>query len=898
MTRLRILLSRALAVFRRAEIEAEMNEEIRSHVEELEEDYRRSGLSAQEARRRALLAFGGLEQIKERYRDRYRLPVLDSVLQDIVFAARMFVKQPGFTVTASVTLALAIGGNTAIFSIVNAVLLKPAPFPDPDRVVMFMTTGPGTPVSITSPARFQYLRTLSTIQDAAAFQTGDAGVLTYTAGTVTESLHHAEVSADYFKLFEVPTVQGRGFSREEDLPNGPKVALISYNLWARRFASDPNIIGQKLQLSGEPYVVIGIVGPAFDASEFGPVPEVWTAFQLDPNSSDQGQWFQAAARLKPGVTLREAQEEFKKAEADYRQVFPDALLPGVGFSVEPIQQALVGNAEATLLVLFSAVSLVLLIACANVANLLLIRATTRKREIAIRTALGAGRARIIRQLLTETVLLTLAGGSLGMLFGVWSVRTLLSINTAGLPRVGEDGALVNVDWRVLTFTLLVSLGTGLAFGLIPALQGSRSDLNPSLKESARGTGASLRQNYIRSMLVIVEIALSVTLLIGCSLFIRAELALTAVDSGFQPTNVLTMRTYVTKERSLHTADVAQVVNEGVDRIRSLPGVVDVAAASSLPLQLAPGGPFRIIGRPIVNGRFHGAALWTEISSGYFQVFRIPIKRGRAFTNRDNASAPPVVIINESMAKRYWANGDDPLNARILIAKGFAKQFDDEPERQIVGIVGDVRDRGLNLGPGPSMYVPQAQVPDAVTARGANSFPIAWVIRGSVAPSSLSRAIEEQLRQVTGQPLAEIQTMDNVVSSSISRQRFNTLLMTVFACLALALAAIGTYGLIAYSVQQRTPEIGIRLALGAKAAEVQRIIVLRGMRLVVFGVLIGTPLAFSLTKFIQRFLFGVKPRDPFTFVTVTVVVSATALLAVWLPARRASRTSPVDALRYE
>jgi putative ABC transport system permease protein len=897
VTRIRTLLSRACAVFRRDEIETEMNEEIRSHVEELEEDYRRSGLSAQEAHRRAVLAFGGIEQVKERYRDRYRLPALDSVLQDIVFATRMLVKHPGFTVTGIVTLALGIGGNTAIFSIVNAVLLKPAPFPDPDRLVMFMTTGPGTQVSITSPARFQYLRTLSTIQDAAAFRTGDTGVLTYTAGTVTESLHRAQVSADYFKLFAVPIVQGRGFSRE-DLPNGPKVVLIGYNLWARRFASDPNIIGETLSLSGEPYVVIGIVGPTFDASEFGPVPEVWTAFQLDPNTTDQGQSFQAAGRLKPGFTLQEAREEFKKAAADYRQVFPNALLPGVGFTVEPIQQALVGNASETLLVLSGAVSLVLLIACANVANLLLMRATTRKREIAIRALLGAGRARMIRQLLTESILLSLAGGSLGILFGIWGVRRLLSVNTAGLPRVGEDGALVDVDWRVLGFTLLISLGTGILFGLIPALQGSRSDLNASLKESGRGMGASFKQKYFRSTLVVVEIALSVTLLIGSSLFIRTQLALSSVDSGFQTTNVLTMRMYLTKQRSLHTADVAQVVNEGVDRIRSLPGVVDVAATSSLPLQLAPGGPFRIMGRPLANGPFHGGALWTSISSGYFQVFRIPIRRGRAFTDRDDASAPPVVIINESMAKHYWTKGDDPLNARILIAKGLAKQFDDEPERQIVGIVGDVRDRGLNLEPGPSMYVPQAQVPDAVTARGANNFPIAWVIRGNVAASSLSRAIQEQLRQVTGLPLSEIQTMDNVVSSSISRQRFNTLLMTVFACLALALAAIGTYGLMAYSVEQRTPEIGIRLALGAEAADVRRMIVLQGMRLVVFGVVIGVPLAFNLTKFIQGFLFGVEPWEPVTFVTVPVVVSVTALLAVWLPARRASRTSPIDALRYE
>jgi putative ABC transport system permease protein len=457
VTRIRTLLSRACAVFRRDEIETEMNEEIRSHVEELEEDYRRSGLSAQEAHRRAALAFGGIEQVKERYRDRYRLPALDSVLQDIVFATRMLVKHPGFTVTGIVTLALGIGGNTAIFSIVNAVLLKPAPFPDPDRLVMFMTTGPGTQVSITSPARFQYLRTLSTIQDAAAFRTGDTGVLTYTAGTVTESLHRAQVSADYFKLFAVPIVQGRGFSRE-DLPNGPKVVLIGYNLWARRFASDPNIIGETLSLSGEPYVVIGIVGPTFDASEFGPVPEVWTAFQLDPNTTDQGQSFQAAGRLKPGFTLQEAREEFKKAAADYRQVFPNALLPGVGFTVEPIQQALVGNASETLLVLSGAVSLVLLIACANVANLLLMRATTRKREIAIRALLGAGRARMIRQLLTESILLSLAGGSLGILFGIWGVRRLLSVNTAGLPRVGEDGALVDVDWRVLGFICSFRLG--------------------------------------------------------------------------------------------------------------------------------------------------------------------------------------------------------------------------------------------------------------------------------------------------------------------------------------------------------------------------------------------------------------------------------------------------------
>ncbi len=389
-----------------------------------------------------------------------------------------------------------------------------------------------------------------------------------------------------------------------------------------------------------------------------------------------------------------------------------------------------------------------------------------------------------------------------------------------------------------------------------------------------------------------------TLLIGSALFIRAQLALNTIDPGFQTTNVLTMRMSFTGQRFLHTADVAQVVHEGLDRIRSLPGVVDAATASSLPLQMAPGGPFRIVGRPLTNGPFHGGALWVSISSGFFDVFKIPIERGRAFTDRDGASDPPGVIINESMAKQYWAKGDDPLNERILIGKGFAKQFDNEPERQIVGIVNDVRDRGLIYEPGPTMYLPQAQAPDAVTLSGVNIFPMAWVIRANAAPSFLSREIQEQLRQVTGLPVSDIQTMDNVLSVSVSRQRFNTLLMSVFASAALLLAAIGIYGLMAYSVEQRTPEIGIRLALGADGAAVRQMILLQGMRLAFFGVVIGVPLAFSLTKFIRGFLFRVEPHDPVTFVMVPVVVSASALLAVWLPARRASRTSPMDALRYE
>jgi predicted permease len=869
-----------------------MEEELQLHLELAAEDMRRRGNTPDDAARAARLQFGALAQAMEAMRDQRGIPWLDDLIRDVRHALHSLRRSPVFTAVALLTLALGIGGNTAVFSIVNTVLLKPVPLPDSDRLVMFMRTSPGGQGSLVSPTRFQYLRRQSSIQDAAAFR---RGTIRYTGGELPEQLYWAQVSAEYFKLFGAPIVKGRGFSVEEDLPNGPKAALISYSFWTQRFASDPNVVGKKISLNDEPHIVIGVVGPTFDFRDFGPALDVWTAFQFDPNTNDQGQYFQAAGRLKPEVTLQQAKEEFKKSAAEYREKFPNEISPSVGFTVEPIQQVLVSNARQTLFVLFVAVTFLLLIACANVANLLFMRASSRKREIAIRASLGAGRARIIRQLLTESVLLSVPGGLLGILLGVWGIRVLLSVNTAGLPRVGAGGAFVNVDWRVLGFTLLISLVTGILFGLIPALQASRADLNSNLKESGRGLGSGFRQNRFRSLLVVVEIALAVILLTGSALLIRTQLALVSVDPGFQTAKVLTMRMSLTGPKFLRSAALAQVVSEGVARIHSVPGVVSAAAACCLPLQLGPGGPFRIMGRPLVRGPFHGTAAWSAISPGYFEVFSIPIKRGRDFTDRDDSSAAPVVIINESMAKRFWVRGDDPLTARLLIGKGLIKQFDDEPVRQIVGIVGDARDQGLNFEPEPRMYVPQAQVPDAANARGAS---LAWVIRGEVAPLSLSRAIQEQLRQVTGAPASDIQTMDDVVSVSTSRQRFNMLLMTVFACAALAVAAIGIYGLMAFSVEQRRPEIGIRLALGAKQNRIQWMIVLQGMRLAVIGVIIGLSFGLNLTSFIRGFLFRVEPWDPLTFVTISLVVSASALLAVWLPARRANRINPIDALRYE
>jgi putative ABC transport system permease protein len=824
---------------------------------------------------------------------------METLLKDLKHAFRMFRQNRAFTIAAVAALALGIGANTAIFSVVNAVLLKPVPFPEPDRLVMFMNTSPQGQGAAASPAKYQHWREqTSVVQDAAAFRTG---IVNLTGSGFPEQLRSAQVSADYFRLFGAPIIEGRGFSAEEDLPNGPRVALIGQGLWTRRFGSDPAIVGKTISLSGEPYDVIGIVGSSFDVSEFGPAPDVWTAFQLDPQTTDQGHYFQAAGRLKPGVALEQAQARFKLSADEFRTKFPNALGPNpanAGFTVQPFREAFVRNVRPILLVMVVAVSFVLLIACANVANLLLVRATTRKREIAIRAAIGAGRRRIIRQLLTESVVLSLAGGALGLVLGVAGIRALLSINTAGLPRVGLNGSLVGVDWRVLTFTLTVSLATGILFGLIPALHGSKTDLNVALKESSGRSGTGFRQNRIRSLLVVTEVALALILLIGSALLIRTNVALAAVNAGFDPHNVLKMDMSLTGPRFMTSSSIDLLINDGVERLRALPGVEFASATCCVPLEGGYGLPFRIVGRPLQQGPFHGGGGWLTISPGYFDVFKVPVKRGRAFTERDNASGPPVVVINEALARQFWKDGGDPLNDRLVIGRGVMREFADEPERQIIGVVGDVRGGGLNNEPGPTMYIPQGQVPDAVNALNARISTMKWVVRTRVEPYSLSGAIQEQLRQATGLPVSEIRSMEEVVSRSTSRQRFNMLLMTVFGSAALLLAAIGIYGLMAYSVEQRTQEIGIRLALGAEATRVRRMVVFQGMRLAIVGVVVGIASAFGLTRFIATFLFGVQARDPIIFVGIPILLTTVAFLAVWLPAARASRVDPLVALRYE
>jgi putative ABC transport system permease protein len=819
---------------------------------------------------------------------------MSTLLQDLKHSLRAFLQSPGFVLTVIATLAVGIGANTAIFSVLNAVLLKPIPFYDPDRLVMMMNTSPQGPAA--SPAKFQHYREqTSVIQDVSAFR---GNVVNYTGGAFPEQLRSGQVSADYFRLFGAPVILGRTFSAEEDRPHGPQVAVIGEGLWKRRFGGDRNVIGKSISLSGSPYVIVGVVASSFDISEFGPKPDVFIPFQLDPNTADQGHYFSAAARLKPGITLAQAQAKLKLSAQDFARKFPRVLGPNAGFTVTPFQEAIVGNVRLSLLVLAGAVGLVLLIACANVANLLLVRASGRRRELAIRAAIGAGRGRIIRQLLTDSVLLGLVGGVAGLALGLIGIRALLAVNTADLPRLGDKGTLVGADWRVLLFTLLISIGTGILFGLIPALQSSRANLSSSLKETSGRTGTGFRQNKARSLLVVTEVALALLLLVGCALLIRTSVALRAVAPGFDPNNVLTMQMSLTGPRFQKADGVEQLVRAGAERLRALPGVEIASATCCIPLQGGYGLPFNIVGRaPEANSPFTGGGGWMTVSPGYFEVFKIPVRRGRAFTERDDKAGAPVVMINESMAKQFWKKGD-PLNDQIIIAKGVMREFATETPRQIVGIAADSHDNGLNRDPGPKMFVPQAQVPDAANALNVSISPMVWVVRTKIAPAALSSAIQDQLRQITGLPVSDVRTMDEVVSLSTSRERFNTILMTVFGSSALLLAVIGIYGLMTYSVQQRTQEIGIRLALGAEARDVRNMVVMQGMRLVLIGVVIGIASAFGLTRLLASFLFGVKPMDPIAFTAIPILLSGVAWLAIWLPALRASHLDPVEALRYE
>ena len=557
---------------------------------------------------------------------------------------------------------------------------------------------------------------------------------------------------------------------------------------------------------------------------------------------------------------------------------------------------MVGDTRTPLLMLLSAVMLVLLIACANVANLLLARASGRKREFATRAALGAGRSHVIRQLLAESLLLSISGGLLG-LFGGYARRSSVARREyCGLPRLGENGSAVALDMRVLLFTLGVSLLTGILFGLVPAVSASRPNLIASLNESGSRIGTGFRSASFRSVLVVTEIALALVLAIGSTLLIRTYLKLQAVDPGFDTHHVLTMAMSISGSRFQTSAPVTQIIRQGTERIKTIPGVAEVAAGNGLPLQGAFGMPFDIVGRPKGNAPFSGDAEYYSVSWSYFGALKIPLLRGRTFTDHDDASAPGVMIINEAMAKQYWPNGD-PLRDRLQKAPGAGPAFA-EPPRQIIGIVGDTRD-APNRDPFPTMYIPLAQMPDGETALNSRVAPLWWIVRTNSNSQTLVTQVTSALREATGGlPVAHIRTMDEIDRLTISQQRFNMLLLTVFGASGLLLAAAGIYGLIAFSVEQRTQELGIRMALGAQASQLRNMVLGQGMVLTGFGVVIGIGAAFWLTRFLASFLFGVKAWDPLAFVLTPLLLSVVALAAAWIPAVRATRVDPMTALHFE
>jgi putative ABC transport system permease protein len=818
---------------------------------------------------------------------------MNSLLQDLRYAIRILLKSPSFTAVAVLTLALGIGANTAIFSVVNKVLLQPLAYPEPDRLVALELSGPQGNANITSIPKYETWRAQTQVfQYVAAYDLGGPGV-NLTGGDRPEQLKGIHVSADYFSVFGATTIAGRPFTPEEDRPGGPNVVVIGNALWRSRFGADPKLVGSKILLGGQPYVVAGVLRPDFNSD---PKADIYLPLRADPNSTDQAHYLRATARLRPGVTLGMAHTAMERAAQEFKQKFPNSLGPQGSFTAEPLRDTVVSNVRKALLVLLGAVGFVLLIACANVANLLLARATVRRREIAIRASIGAGRTRIIRQLLTESVLLSLAGGALGLLLGYAGVRALLAINPGNIPRIGENGSEVTLDWAVLLFTFLVSLVTGVLFGLIPAFQTSRADLNLALKESGYRAGGA-RHNKSRSVLVISEIAMALVLLVGATLLIRTFMALRNVDPGFDARNVLTMEMSLTGSRFEKTAGVTQLVRDAEQRVQALPGVEFLASTCCLPLEGGFGLPFTIESRPLADGPYHGGADYRTISPHYFEVFHIPILRGRTFNDRDDASATPVVLINEGMAKQYWKDAD-PIGQRITIGKNVGPEFN-EPPRLIVGIVGDVRDNGLNRNPEPVMYIPVSQVPDGVTALNNRIIPVTWLVRTRVGPVSLSDRVQRELREASGGlPVAHVRSMEQVRVESTSQTDFNMTLLGVFAGIALLLAAVGIYGLMAYSVQQRVQETGIRMALGASSADVRRMVVSQGMRLVLVGLVLGIGSAFALSRILTSFLFGVKPWDPATFILVAAVLSAIALLATYFPARRATRVDPMAALRYE
>ncbi|HLY15810.1 MAG TPA: ABC transporter permease [Bryobacteraceae bacterium] len=823
---------------------------------------------------------------------------MENLLADLRHAYRVFLKSPGFTAIAVAALALGIGANTAIFSVINVVLLKPLPYPEPDRIMEISRSFPGGSGGSSSIPKFNTWRKNDVFEAIAAYDFSGVGVSV--GGTDhAEQVKAIHVTSEYFTVYGVSPTLGRTFTAQEDVPNGPNLAVVSNQFFSRRMGGDLRLVGQPMEIAGAPTIVLGVMPATFQSD---PPADIFIPLQPDPNSSNQGHYLRIAGRLKPRVTLEAARAQMKIVGERFRQANPKWMDKTESVAVVPLQQAVVGDARLPLLILLGAVGFVLLIACANVANLQLARAASRQREMAIRTAVGASRLRIVRQLLTESVVLGMAGGVLGFLIGAWGVRALLTIAPGDLPLINDAlhsaSTVSALDWRVLCFTLAISVATGILFGLFPAAHVSRMDVNSSLKDTNSRSGTGRHQNVARGFLVVSEIALAVILLVGAALMIRTFASLSAVNPGFDPHNMLTMQASLSSGRYGSTAQVDSLVRAMTQRLESLPGVQFAACTLMLPVEGGVDLPLNIPGKPPAKGNtYNGDEQWRYVSAHYFSAFKIPLMRGRAFNEHDDGKSAPVVIINDAMAKKYWQK-EDPIGHSMILGKGLGPQFE-EPAREIVGIVGNVRENGLTDSNQPVMYVPQAQITDGLTQFANKVVPLSWAVRTAMEPTALTSPILHEFQAFDSRvPVAKFRTMEQVISNSTARQNFNMLLLTIFAGVALLLAAIGIYGLMSYSVEQRQQEIGIRVALGASGGAMLRMVIVRGMALAGIGLAVGLAAAYGLTRVLASLLFGVKANDPIAFSAVALTLAMVAFMAAYIPARRATKIDPIVALRYE
>lgn len=817
--------------------------------------------------------------------------------QNVRYAIRTLLKNPAFTLIAVIALALGIGANTAIFTVVDRVLLRPLPYEHADRLVdvvrKFRT---GTSQSMSIP-KFAAIRQAAFLEDVAVYDFMGPGMNLSGSGA-PEQVRGVHVSQEYFRMLGVAPLIGRTFSPEEDRPNGPRVVVLTNGLWKRRFGSDTTIIGRPIRINSEPFTVIGVMRPDFRGE---PETDLFLAQQADLNSANQGHFLILGARLKAGVSIAQANAQLKVVTDRFRKLYPGVMSPDESFVAQPMGDLFTSDLRTPLFILLGAVGFVLLIACANVANLLLVRAAGRGKEIAIRLAIGAGRGAIVRQLLTESLILALAGGIAGVLLGAAGLRLLLAIAPAELPRIPESGSLglfTLMDGRILAFAFAASILTGVLFGLAPALQTSHADVNATLREAGSRTTAGSKRQRTRSAFVVAEIALSLILLVGAALMIRTSLALRNVKPGFQTTSVLTMSSSLAGKKYETAGGVERLSNELTRRLESLPGVRSATFALDLPLQMGPDMPFAIAGKPPRDGGpFNGDEFYRPVGRRYFETLAIPLRRGRLFDERDNGAGRWALIINQAMAKKYWPK-EDPIGATVTIAKGLAPEMEDRP-RTIVGIVGDVHEAGVDQECPPIMYIPIGQEPDGMVALGNRVLPSSWAVRVAGDPAAFSRAVQvEALRVDPDLAFARVISMDRLLAKSVARQSFNMILFGIFGSIAMLLAAIGIYGVMSYTVQQRTNEMGIRIALGAGAGQLLRLVVGHGLVLVAIGVGIGLASSFALTRLMSSLLYGVKATDVGTFAIVAVVLAAVAALACFIPARRATRVDPIIALRYE